>query len=118
VNQIAELQAGGYADAAEELTLRAAVADYSAWATTPLDYTMNLFHVQDSGKTVADANFTLAVLQEAENSTRLVQAGNHALDNPLYGADSFVYAQLAEDAALDSATVPGSYQTASPARDR
>jgi von Willebrand factor type D domain len=116
VNQIAELQAGGYADAAEELMLRAAVADYSAWATTPLDYTMNLFHLQDSGKTVADANFTLAVLQEAENSTRLVQAGNHALDNPLYGPDSFVYAQLAEDAALNPATVPGSYQTASPAK--
>jgi hypothetical protein len=42
VNQVAQLQAGGYTDAAEMLTLRAAIADYSQWSTTPLDYTMNL----------------------------------------------------------------------------
>jgi hypothetical protein len=42
VNQVAELQAGGYTNAAQQLTLRAAIADYSQWSTTPLDYTMNL----------------------------------------------------------------------------
>ena len=44
VNQVAELQAGGYTNAAQQLTLRAAIADYAQWSTTPLDYTMNLFH--------------------------------------------------------------------------
>jgi T5SS/PEP-CTERM-associated repeat protein len=114
VDQPGELLAGGYSDAAEMLTLRAAIADYTQWSTTPLDYTMNLFHLEGSGKPVGDANFTLAVLQQARNSTRLVQAGNHALNNPLPTSDSFVYAQLAEDAALDPATAPASYQTASP----
>jgi T5SS/PEP-CTERM-associated repeat protein len=116
VNQVAELQAGGYTDAAQQLTLRAAIADYAQWSTTPLDYTMNLFHLYDAvfGKTVGDANFTLAVLQEAQNSTRLVQAGNHALNNPLPTSDSFVYAQLAAYATLDPAMAPASYQTASP----
>ncbi len=114
VNQPGELESGGYTDAAEQLTLRAAIADYSGWATTPLDYTMNLFHLQDSGKPSGDENFTLAVLQEAENSARVVQAGNHALNNPLPSFDAFVYAQMAEDAALDPTTAPGSFQTASP----
>ncbi len=116
VNQVAELQAGGYTDAAQQLTLRAAIADYAQWSTTPLDYTMNLFHLYDAvvGKTVGDANFTLAVLQQAQNSTRLVQAGNHALNNPLPTSNSFVYAQLAAYAALDPAMAPASYQTASP----
>ena len=112
--QVAELQSGGYTDAAQELTLRTAVWDYAAWSGTPLDYTMNLFHPEDGGQETGDEDFTLAVLQEAENAGRAVQVGNHALDNPLYEPDAFVYAQLAEDAALDPATVPGSYQTASP----
>jgi hypothetical protein len=57
---------------------------------------MNLFHLYDAvvGKTVGDANFTLAVLQQAQNSTRLVQAGNHALNNPLPTSDLHVYAQM------------------------
>ena len=49
VNQIAQLQMGGYNDAGEMLTLRAAIADYYQWSTTPLDYTMNNFHLFDSG---------------------------------------------------------------------
>jgi T5SS/PEP-CTERM-associated repeat protein len=115
VNQVAELQAGGYTNAAQQLTLRAAIADYAQWSTTPLDYTMNLFHLYDTvGKSSSDPNFTLAVLQQAQNSTRLVQAGNHALNSPLPTSDSFVYAQLAAYAALDPAMAPASYQTASP----
>jgi T5SS/PEP-CTERM-associated repeat protein len=114
VNQVAELQAGGYSDAAEMLTLRASIADYAQWSTTPLDYTMNEFHLFGSGHEQPDSDFTLAVLQQALNSTRLVQAGNHALRNPLYAPDAFVYAQLSETAALDPSTPPASYQTASP----
>ena len=34
--------------------------------TTPLDFTMNPFHLFDSGNEVIDPNFTLAVLQQAE----------------------------------------------------
>jgi hypothetical protein len=113
-DQVGDLQSGGYTDAAEERTLRNAIADYSSWSTTPLDYTMNLFHQEDTGTVVSDPNFTLAVLQLATNSSRAVQAGNHALNNPWPQADSFVYAQMAADAALDPNTVPGSYQTASP----
>ena len=114
VNQIAELQAGGYNDAAQMLTLRASIADYSQWSTTPLDFTMNSFYQFDSGHTVADANFALAVLQQARNSTRMVQAGNHALRSPLYSFDLAVYGQLAADAALNPAVAPNSFQTASP----
>ena len=79
VNQIAQLQMGGFNDAGEMLTLRAAIADYSQWSTTPLDYTMNSFHFFDSGTELNGGNFTLAVLQQARNSARIVQAGNHAL---------------------------------------
>ena len=79
VNQIAQLQMGGFNDGGEMLTLRAAIADYSQWSTTPLDYTMNSFHLFDSGVELNGGNFTLAVLQQARNSARIVQAGNHAL---------------------------------------
>jgi hypothetical protein len=116
-DQVTELEAGGYTDAAEALTLRAAIADYAAWSTTPLDYTMNVFHLEGSGRVIDDPDVTLAVLQEAENSSRTVQAGNHALNTPTSTADpsdAFIYLQLAEDAALNPATVPASYQTASP----
>jgi hypothetical protein len=114
VNQVAQVQSGGMTDAAEMLTLRAAIADYAQWSTTPLDYTMNTFHLYDSGTELPAQNFTLAVLQQARNSTRMVQAGNHRLQNPLYAPDAFVYLQLAADAALDPSAVPASYQTASP----
>jgi hypothetical protein len=96
-DQVGDLESGGYSDAAEERTLRNAIADYSNWSTTPLDYTMNLFHQEDTGTVVSDPNFTLAVLQLATNSSRAVQAGNHALNNPWPQADSFVYAQMAAD---------------------
>ena len=111
VNQVAELVAGGYNDAAQMLTLRASIAGYFQWSTTPLDYTMNCFFQQDAGGLTPDANFTLAVLQQARNSTRPVQAGNHAVRSPLYATDAFVYAQMGAAAALDPTTAPGSYQT-------
>ena len=114
VNQPAELQAGGYNDAAEILTLRAAIADYAAWSTTPLDYTMNNHYVFDSGTEHDDPNFTLAVLQQARNSTRIVQPGNHRLQDPIYVADNFLYNQMTADVALTSTASPASYQTASP----
>ncbi len=98
VNQIAQLQMGGFNDAGEMLTLRAAIADYSQWSTTPLDYTINEFHLFDSGNELTDGNFTLAVLQQARNSARIVQAGNHAMRDPLYSPDDVVYGQLANDA--------------------
>lgn len=115
LQQMPELQAGGYNDAAEELTLRAGISDYSAWAATPVDYAMSVFRLEDADKAKPDPNFTLAVLQEAENSSRTVQAGNHALNNPLPSQQAFLYAQIATDAALNPASVPASYQTDYPA---
>ena len=96
------------------LTLRAAIADYAQWGTTPLDFTMNPFHLFDSGNEVIDPNFTLAVLQQARNSTRMVQAGNHALNYPTYSFLTFLYSQMTADAALDPAATPASFQTDSP----
>ena len=64
VNQPAQLEAGGYNDAAESLTLRTAIAEYAQWSTTPLDYTMNNRYLFDSGNETGDPNFTLAVLQQ------------------------------------------------------
>ncbi|GEP58434.1 beta strand repeat-containing protein [Reyranella soli] len=113
-NGVYPLQAVGYTDAAQQLTLRAAIADYSQWSTTPLDYTMNLFHLADGGHSNGDENFTLAVLQQARNSARVVQAGNHALNNPLPSSDAFIYLQMQADAALDPSATGGSLQTASP----
>ncbi|MBL6651661.1 MAG: hypothetical protein ISP49_08720, partial [Reyranella sp.] len=113
VNQPALLEAGGYRDAADALTLRAAIASYSQWSTTPLDFTFNNHYLFDSGGH-ADPNFTLAVLQQARNATRVVQAGNHALRDPLYSADLIVYNQLAADAALKPSIAPNSFQTAAP----
>jgi len=114
VNQIAQLQMGGYHDAAEMLTLRAAIADYYQWSTTPLDYTMNSFHLFDSGNELYGGSFTLAVLQQARNSGRIVQAGNHALRDPLYSPDDVVYGQLANDAMVKPGAVSNSFQTAAP----
>ena len=114
VNQINQVQAAGYSDAAQMLTLRAAIADYAQWGTTPLDFTMNPFHLFDSGNEVIDPNFTLAVLQQARNSTRMVQAGNHALNYPTYSFLTFLYSQMTADAALDPAATPASFQTDSP----
>jgi T5SS/PEP-CTERM-associated repeat protein len=114
VNQIAQLQMGGFNDAGEMLTLRAAIADYSQWSTTPLDYTMNNFHFFDSGNEQNGGNFTLAVLQQARNSGRIVQAGNHALRDPLYSPDDVVYGQLANDAKVKPGSVGNSFQTAAP----
>ena len=114
VNQPAQLEAGGYNDAAESLTLRAAIAEYAQWSTTPLDYTMNNRYLFDSGNETGDPNFTLAVLQQAQNSARIVQAGNHRLEDPVYTADNFLYSQLQAGAALDPAFAPASYQTQSP----
>jgi len=114
VNQIAQLQMGGYNDAAEMLALRAAIADYYQWSTTPLDYTFNEFHLFDSGNELPDGNFTLAVLQQARNSARIVQAGNHAIRDPQYAPDNVVYGQLAQDAAVKPGSVSNSFQTAAP----
>ena len=108
------MEAGGYNDAAESLTLRAAIAEYAQWSTTPLDYTMNNRYLFDSGNETGDPNFTLAVLQQAQNSARIVQAGNHRLEDPVYTADNFLYSQLQAGAALDPAFAPASYQTQSP----
>jgi hypothetical protein len=113
-NQPGQLEAGGYSDAAEMLTLRAAIADYSEWSTAPLDFTFNIFFLQDSGRPEGDANFPLAVLQQARDSTRLVQPGNHALTSLLDDSNAFVYHQMAADAALDPSTAPGSYQMQAP----
>jgi len=97
--QVVDASEGWDSDAAEMLTLRAAIADYAQWGTTPLDYTMNPFHLFDSDGEVIDPNFTLAVLQQARNSTRMVQAGNHALNYPTYSFLTFLYAQMTADAA-------------------
>ena len=114
VNQVAELQGGGYNDAAEMLTLRASIADYAQWSKTPLDFTMNSFYLFNGGHELGDPNFALAVLQQARNSTRLVQAGNHALRDPLYAADLTLYGQLAADASLKASVPVNSFQTAAP----
>jgi hypothetical protein len=118
VDQFGALVNGGYSDYAEMLTLRAAIASYSSWATKPLDYTINPYHLYTSGSPYGsatnDQNFAIAVLQQTRNSTRLVQAGNHALDAPQHSQLPFLYAQLTADAALTTAAAPNSYQTASP----
>jgi T5SS/PEP-CTERM-associated repeat protein len=114
VNQIAQLQMGGFHDAGEMLTLRAAIADYYQWSTTPLDYTMNTFHLFDSGNELYGGSFTLAVLQQARNSGRIVQAGNHALLEPLYSPDDVLYGQLANDAMVKPGSVSNSFQTQAP----
>jgi T5SS/PEP-CTERM-associated repeat protein len=118
VDQFGALVSGGYSDYAEMLTLRAAIASYAAWATTPLDYTINPYHLYTPGtpygSATNDQNFAIAVLQQTRNSTRLVQAGNHALDAPQHGQLPFLYAQLTADAALTTAAAPNSFQTASP----
>jgi hypothetical protein len=59
--------------------------------------------------------FTLAVLQQARNSSRLVQAGKHALHNPLSNTGlEFVYGQMAASEVLDPSTAPASYQAGIP----
>src|SRR5215831_4129992 len=121
VNQAAVTQRAGFTDGAEILTLRAAIADYAQWSTTPLDYTFNPFTVLDgfvsnannSNEAPLNYNVTLAVLQQARNSTRLVQAGNHTI-GANFASVTFILEQLAADAQLDPAAAPASYQTCSP----
>jgi hypothetical protein len=119
VNQVNTTQRAGFTDAAEMLTLRAAIADYAQWSTTPLDFTFNPFSVLDNfistgtNSPAFNNNFTLAVLQQARNSTRMVQAGNHTIGAG-FASVSFILQQIAADAQLDPSAVPASYQTASP----
>ena len=119
VNQVNTTQRAGFTDAAEMLTLRAAIADYAQWSTTPLDFTFNPFSVLDNfistgtNSPAFNNNFTLAVLQQARNSTRMVQAGNHTIGAG-FASVSFILQQIAADAQLDPSSVPASYQTASP----
>ena len=92
VNQVLTTQQAGFTDAAQILTLRAAIADYAQWSTTPLDYTFNPFTVLDGFVSNASGtnepplndNITLAVLQQARNSTRMVQAGARPMTSMQY----------------------------------
>ena len=117
--QIYATQRAGFTDAAQMLTLRAAIADYGSWSTTPLDFTFNPSSVLDSfiyaggNSPTLDDNIPLAILQQARNSTRLVQAGNHTI-GANFASVEFILTQLAADAQLDPAAVPASYQTDSP----
>src|SRR5918993_647428 len=86
----------------------------AAVSPNPADCTMNSFHFFDSGVELNGGNFTLAVLQQARNSARIVQAGNHALRDPLYSPDDVVYGQLANDAMVKPGSVSNSFQTAAP----
>ncbi|HYX02745.1 MAG TPA: hypothetical protein VE963_11695, partial [Reyranella sp.] len=121
VNQVYATQRAGFTDAAQVLTLRAAIADYADWSTTPLDYTFNPFTVLDgfvsnannTNEPPLNDNITLAVLQQARNSTRLVQAGNHTI-GANFPSVTFILEQLAADAELDPSAVAASYQTCSP----
>ena len=106
--------AAGYTDAAEMLTLRARDRRLCAVDDDAARLHDQPFHLFDSGNASTDPNFTLAVLQQARNSTRIVQPGNHALQTPDLLHSTFLYAQMTADAALDPATTQGSFQTESP----
>ena len=58
--------------------------------------------------------FTRA-LEQAENSTRIVQTGNHALLSPVdRSTNVFIYHQITAMAELDPSTAPASYQLQAP----
>lgn len=108
------LQAAGYNDTAEQRVLLGAVEDYAGWTQTPLDYTFNPFHEVEGTKSGSDTAFTLAVMQQALNSTHQTYLSNHALQNPLAPSVAFVYYQMLADEALQPNQTRTDFQTASP----
>ena len=97
------------------LTLRAAIADYAQWSTTPLDYTINPFHLFDSGnrKSSTPTSRSPSCSRRATPPawSRPAITPSNA---PTYALLTFLYAQMTADAALDPRRRPASYQTASP----
>ncbi len=112
-NNIPKLHAAGYTDAAFKACLMGAIDDYSHWKDTPIDYTANPFRYADSGKTVPDDEFTIAVLKAfREKFGKRGVIANHGLQSPLAERQMSLYTS-----ALKKLGPPIEFQTISPAVD-
>lgn len=117
------LHAAGYTDAQDRACLAAAVQDYAAWQTTPLDYTFNTFFTTDAQPGADDPAFTIQVMDafRAALGTRAVLA-NHGLQAPLKPGAVPIYAEftnLYDQAAGHAPPMlsPLEFQTFSPTTD-
>jgi hypothetical protein len=93
---LAAMRVYGFSDAALMACLNGAASDYSAWTTTPLDFTFNEFRLSDGSSLVADPSFTTTVMQSFRSAlgTRSVIA-NHGLQSPLASGAIPVYDEIA-----------------------
>jgi hypothetical protein len=85
----------GYTDAAGKDCLRGAVDDYSAWHTTPIDYTINPFQrIQRGG--AADVDFSISVMRGCRAALKeRCELGNHALNTTMPLANTDVVEAIA-----------------------
>jgi hypothetical protein len=90
------MHAYGFSDEALMTCLNGATSDYSAWTTTPLDFTFNEFRLSDGSSLVADPSFTTSVMQSFRSNlgSRAVIA-NHGLQSPLDPGAVPVYDEIA-----------------------
>jgi len=109
---IANLHSFGYTDELQETCLKEALGHYAGWRETPIDYTFNLFHETDNTPIVPDQDFTLSVMQLCQADPQC-SLSNHALDQPLLTADTFVYDAMQTDYGANPAQIID-FQTASP----
>jgi hypothetical protein len=91
---IAEIQAAGYADVAQEDCLLGAVKDYLAWKRTSIDFTFNPFHEFDGGKNQVNNQFTIDVMRKCAAEGAHCLLSNHVLSNPLNPSIAAVYQEM------------------------
>jgi hypothetical protein len=98
--------ASPYSDTAEQACLSGAVADYSPWHLTPIDFTFNTYSKFTGGTLPA---FTISVMTSCRSvlGARCV-LDNHVLESPLYAPDAAIYT------AIQTAGGPINFQTQGP----
>jgi hypothetical protein len=62
------MEAAGWTTQAQESCLEGALADYSGWTRTPVDFAFNPYRTVEAGKAVLDQSFTDQVMQACADS--------------------------------------------------
>ncbi|MGH7984697.1 MAG: hypothetical protein ACREQX_00190 [Candidatus Binataceae bacterium] len=108
----------GYSDAAQQSCLSGAIADYSSWKRTPIDFPFSQFQNTDEDvppdpKITTDPGFTVAVMRQCHASGHCI-LNNQALRDPAYAPDLVVYNEMSALYSQSPSSTPLDFQTAAP----
>jgi hypothetical protein len=93
------MEAAGWTPQAQQSCLQGALADYSGWVHTPVDFAFNPYRTVAAGRAVPDPSFTDQVMQgcadSRSNGGPTCVLGNNALSSAAAtGRSAPVYAQI------------------------